>query len=80
MGALTFLSYGIFQRWVYTRTRRNTQGVSDKRSRNQVAYDHDTPHKVLLVGNIFLIIGQIFLAAATTTYFITLLYFKERGL
>ncbi len=78
IAALAFMSFGILKQWHLIRKTGVTSGISLTEVLIRFTVTYVLLVKILLVGDIYLIVGQIMLAAAITLYMITLVLVRLR--
>ncbi|OHA89832.1 MAG: hypothetical protein A2741_02965 [Candidatus Zambryskibacteria bacterium RIFCSPHIGHO2_01_FULL_43_27] len=76
--ALIFMSIGIFKQWMHIQKTGSADDIVTQEVLTRFIITWILFVKIVLVGDIYLIIGQVVLGIAITMYFITLLHVKSR--
>ena len=76
--ALIFMSMGIFKQWMHIQKTGSADDIVTQEVLTRFIITWILFVKIVLVGDIYLIIGQVVLGIAITMYFITLLHVKSR--
>jgi len=76
IAALAFMSYGILQQWHHIFKNRSARDIVAQEVLIRFAVTLVLLVKIFLVGDVYLIIGQLILMAAISIYTFTLLYIK----